>query len=68
MENKLYYSPTFDDFGDYRAVHDSSLKIPVGNGESFWIRMGIKNEYESLTSAEEKLDTSYYTKLIYSWK
>jgi hypothetical protein len=30
--------------------------------------MGIKNEYESETSAEEKLDTSYYTKLIYSWK
>ena len=68
MENSLYYSPTFDDFGDYRAVHDSSLKIPVGNGESFWIRMGIKNEYESQTSAEEKLDTSYYTKLVYSWK
>ncbi|MFQ3226191.1 MAG: hypothetical protein ACI8Z5_002463 [Lentimonas sp.] len=68
MENKLYYSPTLEDFGDYRAVHDSSLKIPVGNGESFWIRMGIKNEYESQTSAEEKLDTSYYTKLVYSWK
>ena len=68
LENKLYYSPALDDFGDYRAIHDSSLKIPVGNGESFWIRMGIKNEYESDTSAEEKLDTSYYTKLIYSWK
>ena len=68
LENKLYYSPALDDFGNYRAIHDSSLKIPVGNGESFWIRMGIKNEYESQTSAEEKLDTSYYTKLIYSWK
>lgn len=68
LENKLYYSPALDDFGNYRAIHDSSLKIPVGNGESFWIRMGIKNEYESETSAEEKLDTSYYTKLIYSWK
>ena len=68
LENKLYYSPALDDFGNYRAIHDSSLKIPVGNGTSFWIRMGIKNEYESQTSAEEKLDTSYYTKLIYSWK
>jgi putative salt-induced outer membrane protein YdiY len=68
LENKLYYSPALDDFGNYRAIHDSSLKIPVGNGESFWIRMGIKNEYESQTSAEEKLDTSYYTKLIWSWK
>lgn len=68
LENKLYYSPALDDFGNYRAIHDSSLKIPVGNGKSFWIRIGIKNEYESQTSAEEKLDTSYYTKLIYSWK
>ena len=68
LENELYYSPALDDFGNYRAIHDSSLKIPVGNGESFWIRMGIKNEYESQTSAEERLDTSYYTKLIYSWK
>ncbi|MDG1241224.1 MAG: DUF481 domain-containing protein [Opitutae bacterium] len=68
LENKLYYSPALDDIANYRAIHDSSLKIPVGNGENFWIRMGIKNEYESQTSAEEKLDTSYYTKLIYSWK
>lgn len=68
LENKLYYSPALDDLGNYRAIHDSSLKIPVGTGESFWIRMGIKNEYESQTSAEEKLDTSYYTKLIWSWK
>jgi putative salt-induced outer membrane protein YdiY len=68
LENKLYYSPALDDFGNYRAIHDSSLRIPVGNGEAFWIRIGIKNEYESQTSAEERLDTSYYTKLIYSWK
>jgi putative salt-induced outer membrane protein YdiY len=68
LENKLYYSPALEDFGNYRAIHDSSLKIPVGNGQNFWIRMGIKNEYESQTSAEKKLDTSYYTKLIYSWK
>ncbi|MDG1669073.1 MAG: DUF481 domain-containing protein [Opitutae bacterium] len=68
LENKFYYSPAIDDFGNYRAIHDSSLRIPVGNGESFWIRMGIKNEYESETSADEKMDTSYYTKLIYSWK
>jgi putative salt-induced outer membrane protein YdiY len=68
IENTLYYSPALDDFGNYRAIHDSSLKIPVGNGENFWIRMGIKNEYESQTSAEKKLDTSYYTKLIWSWK
>jgi len=68
IENLLVYTPAMDDFGDYTALHDSAIKIPVGTGENFWIRMGIKNEYESETSAEEKLDTSYYTKLIYTWE
>lgn len=68
MENLLVYTPGLDDFADYTALHDSSINIPVGRGENFWIRMGIKNEYESQTSAEEKLDTSYYTKLIYTWE
>ena len=68
MENLLSYTPAIDDFGDYTALHDSAIRIPVGSGENFWIRMGIKNEYESQTSAEEKLDTSYYTKLIYTWE
>jgi putative salt-induced outer membrane protein YdiY len=68
LENSLYYSPALDDFADYRAIHDSSLKIPLGNSQNLWIRMGIQNEYESQTSAAKKLDTSYYTKLIYSWK
>jgi hypothetical protein len=29
--------------------------------------MGVKNEYDSDTPADEKLDTSYYTRMIYSW-
>jgi len=68
IENHLYYSPVLNDLANYRAIHDSSIKIPIGNSDSFWIRMGIKNEYESKTSAKKRLDTSYYTKLIYSWK
>lgn len=68
LENILDYSPATDDFGNYTGVHDSSIKIPITPNENFLIRMGIRNEYESQTSAEEKLDTSYYTQLIYSWK
>jgi len=67
MKNQLTFVPAIDDFGTYRVVHDSGIEIPVGSGENWKIRMGIKNEYESETTAEEKLDTSYYTKMIYSW-
>lgn len=67
MKNELTFVPAIDDFSNYRAVHDSGIEIPVGSGENWKIRMGVKNEYESKTTAEEKLDTSYYTKMIYSW-
>ncbi len=68
MKNEFTFVPSIDDFSNYRAVHDSGLEIPVGSGENWKIRLGIKNEYESVTTAKEKLDTSYYTKMIYSWE
>jgi putative salt-induced outer membrane protein YdiY len=67
MKNELTFVPAIDDFNTYRVVHDSGIEIPVGSGENWKIRMGIKNEYESETTAEEKLDTSYYTRMVYSW-
>ncbi len=67
MENDLTFVPAIDDFSNYRVVHDSGIEIPVGSGDHWKIRMGIKNEYESETTEDEKLDTSYYSKMIYSW-
>ena len=68
LENELSYSPALDDFGNYTVVHDSSIRLPIGNDGSFWIRMGVRNEYESQTTANEKLDTNYYSQFIYNWK
>lgn len=69
IENEVSYSPSLSDPGrNYNLAHESSVRIPIGNGESFWIRIGMRNEYESLSSANEKLDTNYYSQLIYSWK
>ena len=67
LENSLDYSPAINDFGNFTAIHDSSIRIPLSPNESFLIRMGLRNEYTSQTSAEEKLDTRYYTQFIYSW-
>lgn len=68
MKNELKYVPAIDDFSNYRFIHDSGIEVPVGSGENWKIRMGLKNEYHSQTAAEENLDTSYYTKMIYSWE
>lgn len=67
MQNEITFVPAIDDFSTYRAVHDTGIEFPVGSGDNWKLRMGIKNEYESETTAEEKLDTSYYTRMIYSW-
>ena len=68
MENTLSYVPSLDDFGDYRVVHDSGVEVPVGSSKNWKLRMGVKNEYESEPEAEENLDTTYYTRMIYSWE
>jgi len=67
MRNNLTYGPSIDDFGNYRVVHDTSLEIPVGSSENWKIRIGLRNEFDSQPAVEEKLDTSYYTKMVYSW-
>jgi hypothetical protein len=67
MKIDLTFVPAIDDFSNYLFVNDSGIEIPVGSGDNWNVRMGIKNEYDSDTTAEEKLDTTYYTKMVYSW-
>lgn len=68
MENDLTFVPAIDDFSTYLIVHDSGIEIPIGSSENWKIRMGIRNEYDSEPATNEKLDTTYYTRMIYSWR
>ncbi|MGJ8641295.1 MAG: DUF481 domain-containing protein [Opitutaceae bacterium] len=67
MENNLTFVPSVDDFDVYLIVHDSGISIPLGNSQNWKIRFGIKNEYDSEPAALEKMDTTYYTRMTYSW-
>ena len=67
MENDLTFVPSVDDFGNFRVVHDTGIEVPVGSGQNWKLRFGVRNEYESEPATDTKLDTSYYTKMIYSW-
>lgn len=67
MENSLTYAPSIDDFATYVVIHDTGLEFPVGSGDSWKLRVGIKNEFDSQPAAQEKLDTTYYSRMIYSW-
>lgn len=67
MDNNLSFVPSLSDAANYTIKHDSGINFPIGSGQQWSIRMGLKNDYESQPSADKKLDTTYYTRMIYSW-
>lgn len=68
IETDITYVPQTDDFSNYRVEHDTGLVIPIGNSGNWKLRMGVENEYDSEPATSNKLDTSYYTRMIYSWR
>ncbi len=69
MNNRLSWTPSFEEFANYRLVHETSFDLPI-KGAGFWkLRMGVNNDYQSEPAAGvEKLDTTYFTALILNWK
>lgn len=66
--NELTYSPNLSEMADdYRLIHESSLEMPVGLGDFWSIRMGVRNDYDSRPAGEKRLDTSYFMRLILKW-
>ncbi|EDY81843.1 hypothetical protein VDG1235_1463 [Verrucomicrobiia bacterium DG1235] len=69
LNNLLNYNPSFEDFGNFRVYHESSLDLPVGTGEFWTLRVGLSNDYNSepLPGLKE-MDTTYFTRLLLKWK
>lgn len=69
LNNLLTYNPSFEDFGNFRVYHETSLDLPIGTGDFWKLRMGISNDYNSepLPGLKE-MDTTYFTRLILSWR
>lgn len=66
--NKLTFMPSLQDFANYRIQHDSFLELPLASTQ--WkVRLGVANDYNSEPQpTKKKLDTTYYTKFLLSWK
>ncbi len=66
--NDLTYVPAFNDFSNYRAIHESYFEIPLASPR--WkLRLGVTNDYTSQPGAGvEKLDTTYFTRFVLGWK
>lgn len=68
LRNSITYVPAFDDVAVYVITHESSLELPLLSTQ--WkLRMGIANDYNSKPGrGVERLDTTYFTRLVLSWK
>lgn len=65
MTNTLSYTPSVGDFEDYLLVQDSGINMPIGDSD-LSLRLGIKNNYNSEPEAGlERLDTIYYSRLLF---
>lgn len=68
LVSQLSYTPSFKDFGNYRLHHESAFEIPLL--ASMWkLKLGLTNDYNSRPPEDVKrLDTTYFTSLLLSWK
>lgn len=66
--NRLSFVPTFEDFGVYVVTHESLLELPIASTQ--WkLRVGVANDYNSQPGrGVDKLDTTYFTRLVLNWK
>ena len=67
IKTDITYVPGLGGSGNDRLVQDSALVFPLAGNRQWKIRMGIRNEFESEPAVSENLDTTYYTRIIYSW-
>lgn len=68
LVNRLSYVPTFEDFSVFVLTHESSLELPLLSTQ--WkFRLGVANDYNSKPGkGVNRLDTTYFSRLVLSWK
>ena len=68
LVNRLSYVPTFEDFSNFILTHESFIEMPLVSTQ--WkLRMGVANDYNAKPGrGVERLDTTYFTRLVLNWK
>jgi hypothetical protein len=66
--NNLSYVPSIHDFSDYHFEHESYYEIPLLH-EKWKLRLGISHDYNSKPgTGVDRLDTTYFTRLVLNWE
>jgi hypothetical protein len=68
LNNVVTYTPTFEDFNNYRLHHETTYEMPIS--ASLWkLKTGVMNDYTSIPQpGVDRLDTLYFTSLILNWE
>jgi len=68
LVDRLTYVPAFEDFSNFHFTHESFYEVPMAD-PAWKLRVGVNNDYNSKPGPGlERLDTSYFTRLVLSWK
>lgn len=68
LVNRITYDPAFEDFSNFRIIHESFYEIPLTN-PAWKLRLGLSNDYNSKPGpGVKKLDTEYFTRLVLDWE
>jgi hypothetical protein len=68
LNNRISYVPTFEDFSNFVITHESTLELPLLSTQ--WkLRLGVANDYNSKPGkGVDRLDTTYFTRLVLNWR
>ncbi|HEY4301952.1 MAG TPA: DUF481 domain-containing protein [Candidatus Didemnitutus sp.] len=68
LTNMIDYTPAFKTFANYRIHHESAFEIPLA--ASMWkLKIGVANDYNSRPpDGVKRLDTTYFSSLLLTWK
>lgn len=68
LVNSITYDPAFENFNNYRIIHQSYYQIPLAN-PAWKLRLGLSNDYTSKPPPGiKRLDTEYFTRLVLDWE
>lgn len=65
---RISYVPAFENFSDYRAIHETFIQLPLAN-PSWKLRLGVVNDYTGQPAVGRRHhDTTYYSRFVLTWK
>jgi putative salt-induced outer membrane protein YdiY len=68
LVNTLGYTQSLSDMDQYTITHTSEIEVPVGDNKNWKWRAGVENDYDGAPNpGVESLDTTYFTKLVYTF-